>query len=168
MAKSKVLTKLETMLSLVFLNSLLGKSKFLLFSFLSSPIWMIYSHGNACDIGEMAQDMEIYRKFFKVNIICYEYPGYGTASGSPTPEGCIAYQKTIFNFITKYLKIPQKNVVLFGRSIGSGITSALCLKLEKKNPNSLGGLILQRFFVFFLPKFFFSVHTSILERWLKN
>jgi pimeloyl-ACP methyl ester carboxylesterase len=108
-----------------------------------SPLWMIYAHGNGCDIGEMARDMRIYSKAFQANVICFEYPGYGISGGSPSSDGCIAHLKITYKFLTNYLKVPNKNIILFGRSIGSGITSALSLKIEKKSPGSLGGIILQ-------------------------
>lgn len=99
---------------------------------------MIYSHGNGCDIGEMRRDMVLYSQTFRVNVLCYEYPGYGIFPGSASSDGCISSQKVVYNFLTKYMGVDPGNIVLFGRSIGSGISSDLCSK------RPVGGLVLQR------------------------
>lgn len=45
---------------------------------------IVYSHGNAADIGAMFMFLKLLRDNLPVNVLHYEYVGYGLAKG---PEG---------------------------------------------------------------------------------
>jgi len=94
----------------------------------SSPIWIIYSHGNGCDIGQMFDDLKEYAKDFSANVIAFEYQGYGIYPGSPSTESCKSDNKKIAEFLIVNLNVHPNNIILFGRSIGSGIASTTCKK----------------------------------------
>jgi len=108
-----------------------------------SKVWLIYSHGNACDIGHMRQHCKSYSKHWKVNVIAYEYKGYGVARGNPNPKNVKNDITIVFQFLTTILNVPPKNIILFGRSIGTGPSCYLARKIDQLAPNSLGCLILQ-------------------------
>jgi len=107
------------------------------------PWWLVYSHGNGCDVGHMLPDLYNYYSDFEVNILAFEYQGYGISQGSPTADHCKSDHLIVVDFLTKILQIPPKNLIFWGRSIGSGIASYACRKTENKFKSSIGGLILQ-------------------------
>eukprot|EP01127_Copromyxa_protea_P019859 TRINITY_DN652_c0_g2_i3.p1 TRINITY_DN652_c0_g2~~TRINITY_DN652_c0_g2_i3.p1 ORF type:complete len:237 (-),score=34.44 TRINITY_DN652_c0_g2_i3:76-786(-) len=84
-----------------------------------------------------------YSKCWQVNIIAFEYQGYGISDGSPSPGNCKQDEMIIIKFLREILKVPLKFIILFGRSIGTGPASYAAARLEKMQPNSLGGIILQ-------------------------
>lgn len=40
-----------------------------------SKTWVIYSHGNGCDLGDMYPALLLYSNKLNVNFVIYEYPG---------------------------------------------------------------------------------------------
>ncbi|CAN1173518.1 Alpha/beta hydrolase domain-containing protein 17B [Linum perenne] len=42
---------------------------------------VLYSHGNAADLGQMYELFIELRAHLRVNIMCYDYSGYGASSG---------------------------------------------------------------------------------------
>jgi len=114
----------------------------LILLFEGSPLWMIYSHGNACDIGDMFLDLQNYCVSFGVNVIAYEYQGYGICEGNTTADHCKTDHLKVVDFLITKVGVKAKDIIFFGRSIGTGIASYACRKTEAKE-GSVGGLILQ-------------------------
>jgi fermentation-respiration switch protein FrsA (DUF1100 family) len=96
---------------------------------------IIYSHGNATDLGRSIDLLIYMSKTYKVNIIGYEYLGYGkwitsdvnlncsTGNSSyPSEDGCYESLFTIYEYAINKLKIPNKKIILMGQSLGSGAT----------------------------------------------
>lgn len=77
------------------------------------------------------------RDQFKVNILAVEYPGYGLLSEmQPTEDGIYEVALTAFRFLFDEVKVRYSQIVLFGRSLGSGPA----VYLASQYP--VGGLIL--------------------------
>jgi len=79
---------------------------------------LLYSHGNAEDIG---QNMPIFKEWHDrgLGVIAYDYPGYGLSLGTPTEAST---QHTIFRIWEHALAsgISPSSIIIVGRSIGSG------------------------------------------------
>jgi hypothetical protein len=91
---------------------------------------MIYFHGNAEDIGLSYEMLDHLRTSLKINIIAMEYPTYGIYED---PEGCsgdkiVNDAEDVFKFLLKETKLQAKDIILFGRSLGSGPSSYLAAK----------------------------------------
>ncbi len=90
----------------------------------------------------------IYDQFFdfsrqlNVNVMAYEYSGYGKATGSPSEANCYADIDAAFKYLVETKKVVPKRIVLYGRSVGSGPTCYLGERLSKEG-TPVGGLILQ-------------------------
>jgi len=95
--------------------------------------WVIMMHGNAENITggsiNIAHD-------WNVNMLLIEYPGYGLSPGSPTAVEINAHCEIALHFLTNTIGVPLKNIILAGRSIGTGPACKLAAKYE------IGGLIL--------------------------
>jgi abhydrolase domain-containing protein 17 len=108
-----------------------------------SPHYIVYFHGNACDLGHIRSELRELSKHTNANIIAVEYPGYGIYSdpSGPTAEGIDA----VSDHVLKYLLgkgVSSENLVFFGRSIGSGSACRLA-SICMQRGDRIGGLILQ-------------------------
>jgi acetyl esterase/lipase len=92
----------------------------------SSPRYVLLNfHGNAQDIGTMVWEAAEQSKAFGAVVICPEYPGYGLAPGRACASSVDSAARTILYFATSQMRVPPHNIVLYGRSIGTGPAAAL-------------------------------------------
>ncbi|NJK39282.1 MAG: alpha/beta hydrolase [Oscillatoriales cyanobacterium RM2_1_1] len=80
---------------------------------------ILYSHGNAEDIGENRSRMEWMRDM-GFSILIYDYPGYGLSGGKPSVPGTIQAIDAAYAYLTETLKIPGNRIIVYGRSVGGG------------------------------------------------
>ncbi|CAN1328203.1 Alpha/beta hydrolase domain-containing protein 17B [Linum perenne] len=52
---------------------------------------VLYSHGNAADLGQMYELFIELRAHLRVNIMCYDYSGYGASSGKSNLRGVVLH-----------------------------------------------------------------------------
>lgn len=99
---------------------------------------ILMSHGNAEDISRV-EDWVAKTLLPKVNanVFIYEYSGYNSQDIQPSEQFVYSDAESAFNFLVNYVKVPQKKIVLYGRSLGSGPSCYLAHKYD------VGGLILQ-------------------------
>lgn len=98
---------------------------------------ILFCHGNAEDLGMSFAFVRHMRDQFKMNVLAVEYPGYGLLSHVPSSEAaCKEVVLTAFRFILDELKVAYEQIILFGRSIGSGPAIWLASRFP------VGGLIL--------------------------
>merc|ERR1712137_826481 len=98
---------------------------------------ILVCHGNAEDLGMTFPFVRHMRDQFKMNVLAVEYPGYGLLSSIPASE--VALKEvvlTAFRFVLDELKVAYEQIILFGRSIGSGPAIYLASRFP------VGGLIL--------------------------
>jgi pimeloyl-ACP methyl ester carboxylesterase len=81
---------------------------------------ILYFHGNAEDVNLTYDLLDHMRNCLFVNVIAVEYPGYGLYSGKPSASQLIEDADCVFTFLTDYLDISPKDILVFGRSIGTG------------------------------------------------
>mmetsp|Transcript_20155 Transcript_20155/g.61172 ORF Transcript_20155/g.61172 Transcript_20155/m.61172 type:complete len:330 (-) Transcript_20155:1670-2659(-) len=100
-----------------------------------AEVTIIYSHGNATDLGGM------YRRYLdlfegiqpKVNLVAYDYSGYGVASGKPTEKGTYEDLEAVYDWALQKLTVGASGgnayrpmrFILYGQSVGSGPTVRL-------------------------------------------
>ena len=80
---------------------------------------VLYSHGNAEDIGESGGFYDALQKE-GWGVLAYDYPGYGQSTGQPSEEGCEEAIDAAWKHLTAGLGIAPDNIVIMGRSVGSG------------------------------------------------
>jgi len=116
----------------------------------SEGITILYSHANAEDLGSIYPWCKFLSKMLHVNLFAYDYTGYGMAyeEGNPSEEDCYADIDAAYDFLRSDLSVPAQNIVLYGRSLGSGpschLAAGTALK-EESDPKSggrVGGVIL--------------------------
>jgi pimeloyl-ACP methyl ester carboxylesterase len=98
---------------------------------------ILFCHGNAEDLGMSFAFVRHMRDQFKMNVLAVEYPGYGLLNNVASSEAaCKEVVLTAFRFVLDELKVAYEQVILFGRSIGSGPAIWLASRFP------VGGLIL--------------------------
>jgi len=53
-------------------------------------------------------------------VLAVEYPGYGVYKGDKSSEQILTDAEIVYWYLTRTIQIQSKNIILFGRSIGSG------------------------------------------------
>ena len=56
-----------------------------------------------------------------LNVICFDYRGYGDTPGEPSEEAMIEDAWAVWGFATTQKAIPAENLLLFGESLGGGV-----------------------------------------------
>jgi fermentation-respiration switch protein FrsA (DUF1100 family) len=80
---------------------------------------ILYSHGNAEDLGTIRPTLlELHRLGFAV--MAYDYPGYGTSDGTPSETGSYEAAAATYTYLVTLLNTNPDQIILFGRSLGSG------------------------------------------------
>ena len=85
-----------------------------------SNITVLFSHGNAEDLGMIYEWFCEFTRTLHVNLLAYDYEGYGKAAGIPSEQSCYDDIEAAFEYLTGHLGIPSENIILYGRSLGSG------------------------------------------------
>jgi abhydrolase domain-containing protein 17 len=101
---------------------------------------ILYSHGNAEDLGHASYTFEALRKM-GFSVFGYDYRGYGTSTGKPSERNAYEDIETAYNYLTQTLKIPSDKIIAYGRSLGG----AIAINLASQKP--LAGLIVESTFV---------------------
>ncbi len=91
---------------------------------------ILFSHGNAQDLGKIEPVMEAFNRH-GYSVFSYDYQGYGHSSGAPSESNAKRDIRTAFNYLTDTLNIDQKDIVLYGYSLGSGVSFDLALEHDK-------------------------------------
>eukprot|EP00933_Yihiella_yeosuensis_P006725 TRINITY_DN111491_c0_g1_i1.p1 TRINITY_DN111491_c0_g1~~TRINITY_DN111491_c0_g1_i1.p1 ORF type:complete len:409 (+),score=70.09 TRINITY_DN111491_c0_g1_i1:103-1329(+) len=99
---------------------------------------ILFCHGNAEDLGMCFPFVRHMRDQFKMNVLAVEYPGYGLLHNISTSSEAALKEValTAFRFILDELKVAYEQIILFGRSVGSGPSVYLASRFP------VGGLIL--------------------------
>lgn len=91
---------------------------------------ILFSHGNAVDLGQMSSFYLGLGTRIGCNIFSYDYSGYGASGGKPSEKNLYADINTAWTSMrTKYGISPDK-IILYGQSIGTVPTVDLASRYE--------------------------------------
>jgi len=109
--------------------------------------WVLISHGNFGNIGYGGRP-QFYGWFrdLGVNLFAYDYRGYGASNGVPSERGVYADASAAYRYLTDSLHVPPSRIILFGHSLGTGVT------IELARHVSAAGLIVE------------DAYTSVADR----
>eukprot|EP00927_Polykrikos_kofoidii_P077042 TRINITY_DN74031_c0_g1_i1.p1 TRINITY_DN74031_c0_g1~~TRINITY_DN74031_c0_g1_i1.p1 ORF type:complete len:401 (+),score=52.71 TRINITY_DN74031_c0_g1_i1:120-1322(+) len=98
---------------------------------------ILFFHANAEDLGMSFAVLKHMRDQFKVNVLAVEYPGYGLLHGmTPSEDAVYEVALTAFRYLVDEVNVRYSQIILFGRSLGSGPAVYLAAQYP------VGGLIL--------------------------
>ncbi|KAG9453012.1 hypothetical protein H6P81_005916 [Aristolochia fimbriata] len=92
---------------------------------------VLYSHGNAADLGQLYDLFVQLKVNLRVNLIGYDYSGYGASTGKPSESNTYADIEAIYQCLETQYGISQEDLILYGQSVGSGPTLHLAAKLPR-------------------------------------
>ena len=101
---------------------------------------ILYSHGNAEDLGYIWSVLRDIRDI-GFAVFAYDYQGYGTSQGKPSEYNVYRDIEAAYNYLTQQLRVPPKQIILYGRSVGGGPAIDLAAR------QSVGGLVVESSFV---------------------
>ena len=100
----------------------------------SKPV-ILFSHGNGVSLGHwddhkspMVGLSDALCRWVGMPVVVYDYPGYGSSTGTPCEPSVNRTAERVFEFVTGELQVPESNVVLIGHSLGTAPTAKLALK----------------------------------------
>lgn len=100
---------------------------------------ILYSHGNAEDLGNVGRLKKIRDLGFSV--FAYDYNGYGTSAGVPSENNAYRDVNAAYDYVTGNLKIPPEHIIAYGRSLGGAMAVDLASRKQ------LAGLVIESSFV---------------------
>jgi fermentation-respiration switch protein FrsA (DUF1100 family) len=85
---------------------------------------LLFFHGNA---GNISHRLESIRQFLQLglSVLIIDYRGYGQSEGRTTEQGIYRDAEAAWHYLTKIQKIPEKCIVVFGRSMGASAAAYL-------------------------------------------
>jgi fermentation-respiration switch protein FrsA (DUF1100 family) len=101
---------------------------------------ILYCHGNGEHIAFNADLAAQLRDRLQASVFLFDYRGYGRSAGRPSEDGCIADGCAAQLWLAKRMAMKPQDVVLMGRSLGSGVAVALAAE------NGAGALIIENGF----------------------
>lgn len=100
-----------------------------------NPYTIIYSHGNATDVGAMFALQAVLAQSLECNVVVYDYSGYGESGGVAMEKSTYSDIQAVYKYCCNFSD-PAK-IILYGQSVGSGPVCHLAYK-----NNDVGGIIL--------------------------
>uniref|UniRef100_F6YD02 palmitoyl-protein hydrolase n=1 Tax=Ciona intestinalis TaxID=7719 RepID=F6YD02_CIOIN len=95
-----------------------------------SKYTLLFSHGNAVDLGQMSSFYVGLSARLGVNIFSYDYSGYGASAGHPTEKNIYADIEAAFQSLRQRYSVSPEHIILYGQSIGTVPTIDLAKKYE--------------------------------------
>jgi len=105
---------------------------------------VLYSHGNDEDLGMLVEELEMFGAAIGAHVFAYDYVGYSTSQlegDAPSEAGCLRAITAAWEYLIRDLGVSPGDIVLYGRSIGSGPTCDLASRLGCRD--AIAGVILQ-------------------------
>ncbi|CAI9758721.1 unnamed protein product [Fraxinus pennsylvanica] len=83
---------------------------------------ILYSHGNAADLGQMYDLFSELSIHLRVNMMGYDYSGYGQSTGKPSEQNTYADIEAVYKCLQDTYGVKEEDIILYGQSVGSGPT----------------------------------------------
>ncbi|KAI4352200.1 hypothetical protein L6164_006474 [Bauhinia variegata] len=124
---------------------------------------MLYSHGNAADLGQMFELFVELSNRLRLNVMGYDYSGYGQSTGKPTEYNTYADIEAAYNSLKEQYGVKDDQLILYGQSVGSGPTLDLASRLSELRGVVLHSPILSGLRVLYPVKrtFWFDIYKNI-------
>ncbi|KAL2905260.1 Alpha/beta hydrolase domain-containing protein 17C [Bienertia sinuspersici] len=97
----------------------------------SASLTVLYSHGNAADLGQMFSIFSELSAHLGVNLMGYDYSGYGQSSGKASELDTYADIEAAYRCLGEKYGVKDENLILYGQSVGSGPTLELAIRVPQ-------------------------------------
>lgn len=96
----------------------------------SPQFTILFSHGNAVDLGQMSSFFIGLGSRINCNILAYDYSGYGASSGKASESNIYSDTEAAWQALISRYNLRPDQVVLYGQSIGSAAAVDLATRHE--------------------------------------
>ncbi|XP_028672262.1 alpha/beta hydrolase domain-containing protein 17A [Erpetoichthys calabaricus] len=96
----------------------------------SARFTVLFSHGNAVDLGQMSSFYIGLGTRINCNIFSYDYSGYGVSTGKPSEKNLYSDIDAAWQALRTRYGISPENIILYGQSIGTVPTVDLASRYE--------------------------------------
>lgn len=124
---------------------------------------VLYSHGNAADLGHLYQ-LFLHLSFnLRANVLGYDYSGYGQSSGKPSEQNTYADIEAAYKCLIENFGAKEEEIILYGQSVGSGPAVDLASRLPRLRAVVLHSPILSGMRVMYPVKrtYWFDIYKNI-------
>lgn len=124
---------------------------------------LLYSHGNAADLGQMFDLFVELSLRLRVNLIGYDYSGYGQSTGKPTEYNTYADIDAVYKCLKEQCGVKDEQLIVYGQSVGSGPTVDLAARVPNLRGVVLHSPILSGMRVLYPVKrtYWFDIYKNI-------
>ena len=91
-------------------------------------VTLLWHHGNGGNIGHRLPDIDLFHRELGVNILIYDYRGYGRSAGTPSEEGLYRDAEAALRYLQSRDDVDPARIVYFGRSLGVAIAVELAVR----------------------------------------
>lgn len=70
------------------------------------------------------------RKRLQVNVVAYDYSGYGLSTGTPSVRATLSDISAVYKYTKETLRKPSRQIILYGQSLGTGVSCEFAKLLE--------------------------------------
>lgn len=128
---------------------------------------VLVSHGNG---GNISSRIYLAQSLVRCgcSVLLYDYQGYGTSGGVPSVTGICNDANAAYDFLAKNKAIRQSGIILYGESLGGGVSSALSLRrparaivLQSTFPSLLYACRDRLWFTWLYPSHWFPVLDNV-------
>jgi fermentation-respiration switch protein FrsA (DUF1100 family) len=88
---------------------------------------LLFFHGNAGNISHRLDSISLFNKL-ALSILVIDYRGYGRSKGTPSESGIYRDAEAAWRYLTEVRGIPEKKILLFGRSLGGAVAAYLATR----------------------------------------
>jgi len=120
---------------------------------------VLFCHGNAGNLSWRAPAMRTLRNRARVNVLIFDYRGYGRSEGKPSEQGLYADARAARRWLARRAGLAPEDIVMMGRSIGGAVAVELAAQ------DGARALILESTFTS-LPDMAAQIYPFIPARWL--
>ena len=131
---------------------------------------IIFCHGNGGNISHRLEKIRMLNGI-GLNVLIFDYRGYGSSGGSPSEEGLYLDASAVFGYLVNIRKVPSDRLIVYGESLGAAVA------VELAGKHNLAGIIIEGGFssvkemgkrVFpFIPSFIYKSRFDSLS-WIKE
>ena len=104
--------------------------------------WLVYFHVNAADVGDVKVEVLRMARYLRMNAFLIEYPGYGLFDGKASKDNIEKAARQALKWLRVKYEVESSNVLLVGKSIGTGIAARIAKEMTKAGTPPMG-LVLQ-------------------------
>jgi fermentation-respiration switch protein FrsA (DUF1100 family) len=90
---------------------------------------VLFFHGNAGNVSHRLESIRVFHQL-GVSVLALDYRGYGRSTGRMSEEGSYIDARAAFRFLREVEGFDARQIVLFGRSLGSAVAIELATRVR--------------------------------------